>query len=429
MVTTPRRKVSTPIPPDLLSAGLQRGPAPQQRARAWLWRALAVFVLAAAGAVLVWGWFKRLDPVAGFETTPVTRSDVEETVTALGKLEPRNYVDVGAQVSGQLTRILVQPGDRVAAGQLLAQIDPQVPAAKVEADQADLTRLKANLADAQAQSEYAAGEFRRQMRLQHDDATRADTVEAARRDMRSGAAHVDEVQAQIVQAESTLKADQAQLGYTRIYAPMEGTVVSVDARQGQTINANYAAPVLMRIADLATMTVWTQVSEADIPQLHPGQKLYFTTLGFGDRRWTGTLRQILPAPPKPSSRNSTSDTTGPTQPGQQAPGTVVLYTALFDVVNAAGELRPDMTAQVFFITASVQDVPTVPMAALAPQDADAGLFTARLVEGHQVVRRTVRVGIHTRFTAQVLAGLRPGDVVITGRKPGSAAPSLIGFRL
>ncbi|WP_247879213.1 efflux RND transporter periplasmic adaptor subunit, partial [Azospirillum brasilense] len=113
------------------------------------------------------------------------------------------------------------------------------------------------------------------------------------------AAQVEATQAQIRQTDSTLQADEAQLGYTRIYAPMSGTLISVDARQGQTINSAYEAPVLMRIADLSAMTVWTQVSEADVTRLRDGMPLYFTTLGHPGRRWTARLHEILPAPPKP----------------------------------------------------------------------------------------------------------------------------------
>lgn len=391
---------------------------------------LACGALIALSVVYI-GFRSSADPLAGLETAPVTRADIETTVTALGKIEPRNYVDVGAQVSGQLTHILVQPGDQVTAGELLAEIDPQIPAAKVEADQADLARLRADLADAQAQSDYATGEFRRQVRLRHDDATRADMFEQARRDMRSDTAKVDEVRAQIEEAESTLKADQAQLGYTRIYAPMAGTVVSVDARQGQTINAAYATPVLLRIADLSTMTVWTEVSEADIPQLHPGMTLYFTTLGYGDRRWSGTLRQILPAPVNPDTANApagSAQQSTPPIPGQPGADNVVLYTALFDVANPKGDLRPEMTAQVFFITAAARDALAVPMTALTPKDAAAGLYTVQAVKDGRLETRAVRIGVHTRFTAQVLSGLAAGETVVTGRKPGSDRPSLIGFR-
>ncbi|HEY0185053.1 MAG TPA: TolC family protein [Rhodopila sp.] len=126
MAAAPQHKVSTPIPTDSLTASLQRGQVPRHRGRARLWRVLAVLIIVMAGAALAGWWRGRLDPVAEFETATVTRGSIEETVTALGKLEPRNYVGVGAQVSGQLTRLLVQPGDHVAAGQLLAEIDPQV---------------------------------------------------------------------------------------------------------------------------------------------------------------------------------------------------------------------------------------------------------------------------------------------------------------
>ncbi len=393
-------------------------------ARPWTIAALGAAVLLVVAFALARA---AHDPLADLQTAAIGRGDIEETVTALGKLEPHTYVDVGAQVSGQLKRILVQPGATVKAGDLLAEIDPQLQAAKVDADRAQLAGLRADLADTQAQAEFAAGEFKRQTVLKREDATRDDTFAQARRDMRSTAAKVDQVRAQIAEGESTLKADQAQLGYTRIFAPMAGTVVSVDAREGQTINANYSAPVLLRIADLSTMTVWTQVSEADVTRLHEGMALYFTTLGFGDRRWTGTLRQVLPAPPKPASASGSTDSAAaPTQPGA---GNVVLYTGLFDVANPKGELRPEMSAQVFFVAAAAKGALTAPMAALTPKDAAAGLYTARVVSGGRLASREVRIGVHDRFTAEVLSGLAAGDQVVTGVKPEAEKPSLIGFRL
>src|SRR6185503_17485715 len=109
-------------------------------------------------------------------------------------------------------------------------------------------------------------------------------------------AQIDALRAQIQQIESNLKADQANLGYTKIFAPMAGTVVDIIARQGQTLNANQQAPIILRIADLSTMTVVTQVSEADVAKLKLGVAAYFTTLGQPDRRRIGKLRQILPTP-------------------------------------------------------------------------------------------------------------------------------------
>ncbi|WP_241127744.1 efflux RND transporter periplasmic adaptor subunit [Novosphingobium terrae] len=388
--------------------------------RRWLWLALGLGLL-----VLLWLGASRLmaDPAEGFETATVTRGDVEETVSALGKLQPRTYVDVGAQASGQLKRLLVQPGDQVKAGQLLAEIDPQVQAARLESDRAERDRLIATLKDAQAQADYAQGELARQQQLRAANATRTDVFDQARRDAISAQAKAQAIRAQIVQAESTLKSDAAQLGYTSIYAPMGGTVVSVDVRQGQTINANYTAPVLLRIADLSAMTVWTQVSEADVGQLKPGMSLWFTTLGYGERRWSARLRQILPAPPKPV----TSDAAG-AQPASAAASAnnVVLYTALFDVPNGDGLLRPEMSAQVFFITASAHRRPTVPMTALTLTDKP-GRYTAQVVSGRRLETRSITIGTHDRFTAQVLSGLSEGERVVTGRKPGGE-PSLLSLR-
>ena len=119
------------------------------------------------------------------------------------------------------------------------------------------------------------------------------------------------LKAQIEQTRSTLRGDEANLNYTKIYAPMSGTVVSQNAKQGQTLNANQSAPIVVRIADLSTMTVQSQVSEADVSKLRVGQDVYFTTLGNQTKRWYGKLRQINPTP--------------------EVVNNVVLYNALFDV--------------------------------------------------------------------------------------------------
>jgi len=395
-----------------------------------MWRS-AVIVLA---IVLPMGAFAVLrepshSPLAEFEVAPVSRGRIEETVTALGKLQPRRYVDIGAQVSGQLVHLLVQPGQEVKAGDLLAEIDARLQSAKVEAGRAQIDSLKAQLTDADALAEFAEGEFRRQARLMNEKATREDTFAMARRDRISTAARAESIRAQIRQAEFVLRADEAQLGYTRIFAPMSGTVVSVDAREGQTINATYATPVLMRIADLATLTVWTQVSEADVTRLRPGMPLYFTTLGHGDRRWTGTLRQILPAPINPPTANGTAEGARPASHAPTAAGNVVLYVALFDVPNPSRALRLDMSAQVFFVIGAADDDVTVPMSALDPVDAADGRHSVRVVAGDSVETRSVRIGLHDRFSAQVLNGLSEGEKVVTGRRRDAGRPPLIGVRL
>jgi len=366
------------------------------------------------------------DPLRNVTTERVIRGDIEQTISALGKVQPRTYVDVGAQASGQLKRLLVEPGDSVTVGQLLAEIDPQVQDAKLASDRAERDRLVAALAEALAQADFAAGELERQNQLRRADATRTDIYDQSVRDARTASARVRAIRAQIAQAESAVRADQAQLGFTRIYAPISGTVTSVDARQGQTINATYSTPVLMRIAELSAMTVWTQVSEADVGQVVPGMPLWFTTLGHGERRWTSRLRQILPSPPRTLGSGEANGSSPPASPASN--GNVVLYTALFDVANGDGLLRPEMSAQVFFVTGAVRKVPTVSMTALTSTGSP-GRFTAQVVAGRSIETRAVRIGVHNRFKAQILSGLRVGERVVSGRTSNGDQPSLLGLKL
>ena len=227
-------------------------------------------------------------------TAVAQRGDLEDTVTATGTLQPKDFVDVGTQVSGQLKKLHVEVGAVVKAGQLLAEIDPSVYQSKVDGDRAQLLNQQAQLADRQAQLALAEQQLTRQQNLDarerdHDRTRcRAPRRRSSRRWPRSTS-----IQAQIQQTESTLRGDEANLGYTKIYAPIAGTVVSQAAKQGQTLNANQQAPIVMRIADLSTMTVQAQVSEADVPKLRIGMDVYFTTLGG---RQPPLLRQAAPDP-------------------------------------------------------------------------------------------------------------------------------------
>jgi membrane fusion protein, macrolide-specific efflux system len=397
-----------PEPPAEIAGGRKR--------TRWPW-ALA---LLAAGGLAWFAWrSQRVDPLAGLELAEARRAEIEDSVTALGKLQPRDYVDVGAQVSGQLQRIAVQLGERVEAGALLAEIDPQLQIAKLELDRAQLAQLEAERVAQKLTVEHNTKQFERHTQMRLDGATRDEVVEQKRSDMRVAAARLDAIDAQIRQIRSTTKADEAQLGYTRIFAPMAGTVVSLDARPGQTLIASQQAPVLLRIADLASMTVWAQVSEADITRLRPGMDVYFTTLGHLGRKWNAKLRQVLPAPPKPAGAAAATGVTAATN-------NVVLYMALFDIDNEAGELRPEMSAQVFFVVAKAENAVLIPVSALAVDTSPAVTGNAsgrvRIVNAQgELESRVVKLGVRNRFDVQILEGLAAGErVVVRESKPAEA---------
>jgi macrolide-specific efflux system membrane fusion protein len=411
---------------------------------------LAACAVLAGGGYYAWRtWFAAGDSANSPIIAVVTRGNLEDTVTATGTLQPKDFVDVGTQVSGQLKKLLVDIGAVVKAKDLLAEIDPSVYQAKVDGDQAQLLNQQALLADKQAQLALADLQLTRQQNLTREDATTADALQSAEATRKSALAQQDSIKAQIQQTGSTLRGDEANLGYTKIYAPIAGTVVSQAAKQGQTLNANQQAPIIMRIANLSTMTVEAQVSEADVPKLHVGMDVYFTTLGGDNRRFYGKLRQI---PPTPTVVNN-----------------VVLYDALFDVSNPDQILMTQMTAQVFFIISSAKDAVLVPLTALRPVPAEGpplgprvsaagaadGKGAARsggaerasgadprnqFANGRALVSvvdaagkvadREVKVGVMNRVSAQIVAGLEPGEKVVIGTKaPAAAAPAQAGSSL
>ena len=371
---------------------------------------VALVVLVAAG--MLW---RRDEPAAlpaGIEFVPVARQDVTETVTAQGKLEPKSFVDVGAQVSGQLSRLHVAIGDVVEKGQLIAEIDPRIYAARVASGQARIASLTAQLAQAQAQRRNAHLVYTRNRALIAEQAASQEQLEQSEADLRVAEAAVKSFAAQIDEARSTLNGDQTNLGYTKIYAPMAGTVSTQTSREGQTLNANQLAPVIVQIADLDTMTVRAQVAEADVMRIGTGTAAEFTTLGALDRRWQGRVRQVLPTP--------------------EVINEVVLYNVLVDVDNRDRQLMNGMSTQVFFILGEARNALAVPRAALGerrPDEDQPGTqaYALRVRDGERLASRVVQVGIRSRQWAEVRAGLAEGEQVAIPRAPEPKVAQRRGF--
>lgn len=357
-----------------------------------------LLVLAVIGcALMFWQWRGTAAPATKPLLVPVTRGDIENTVAAAGSLAPGRSVEVGAQVSGQLESLAVAVGDVVTEGQLLASIDASVQSQRVAASRASLQAQEALLSGRKAALELAEANVRRQRNMLEDQATSQQELETAVNALVSAQSSFAQLQAQIAQSRASLASDEAELGYSKIYAPIAGTVVSINVKEGQTLNAVQSAPLVMTIADLRKMTVETDVSEADVGKLRPGMPVYFTTLGNGQRRWHGQLRQVLPTP--------------------EVTNNVVLYTALFDVDNTDATLLSGMTAQVFFITSAARKVLTVPVAALrnlrpagSQRQADVTVMGA---DG-KPQDKTITVGISSRVQAEVVDGLVEGEQVVSG---------------
>lgn len=333
----------------------------------------------------------------GIHISEITLGNVESVVTAQGTLEPKDYVEVGAQVSGSIMTMYVDLGDNVEKGDLIVEIDPDVYESQVRGDEANLKTLMAQKTEQDALLRQAERKYLRNKRLMESKAISEETFEDAETDYEVAKASLAYFEAQIEKAESDLEADKTNLSYTKIYAPMSGTVVSQEVTEGQTINANQSTPEIVQISNLDVMTVKGQVAEADIMNLETGMEMYFTTLGSNGRRWYGTVRQILPEP--------------------ETINDVVLYNVLVDIDNKDRQLMSGMTTQMFFILGKAENAPIVQVSALtkraADHDTEEGMaYEVKVLTPKGPENRIVITGVSDRTNAEVISGLEVGDKVL-----------------
>jgi len=392
------------------------------------WRRVAVAAAAVAvlavGVRVLWGGSEPPPP-----TVAAALADIEDTVLADGTLQAVRQVNVGAQVSGQIKAIKVNLGDAVAEGQPVVEIDSLTQQNSLRNAEAALASVIAQRTAKLASLEQAELTFKRQSRLVKQDAGSREDYEAAVAGLKTLKAGVAELDAEIEKAKVAVDTAKVNLGYTRISAPISGTVVAVAVDEGQTVNANQTTPTLLKLAQLDTMTVCAEVSEADIPRVSPGQTVYFTILGEPDNRYYTKVRAIEPASENfsnscnASSGTASSTTTSSTSSSSSSSSssTAIYYNALFDVPNPNRKLRIAMTAQVSIVLAEAKQAVTIPAAILGAPGRD-GLYTVQVVkEDGSVEKRRVKVGINNHVTAQVVEGLTAGERVVSSRALAAAS--------
>jgi macrolide-specific efflux system membrane fusion protein len=359
---------------------------------------LALLIAAAGG-----GWhvykqhFGKDAKAAAPQVQVVEAGNIEDVVTAQGKLEPKEYVDVGAQVSGQLKKLYVEIGDVVKKGDPIADIDPDIYQARVDSDEARLKTLNAQLAQQQATETDAQTKLKRNEDLFKAQAISREMLEDAQTTAKVAEAQVNAIKAQIEEQNSTLEGDKANLSYTKIFAPMDGTVVLQSVREGQTVNSSQQAPTIVQLADLDIMTVRAQVAEADVSRIKPDMDVYFTTLGSSEQRWQGKVRQILPSP--------------------EVVNDVVLYNVLVDVDNKDRRLMTGMSTQMFFVLGAAKDVPVIPVSALGKRlkkkDSGGMAYVVRKMDGKKETPVIVQTGLSDRTNVEVKSGLAVGDRIVS----------------
>lgn len=371
--------------------------------------AIAVVVIAAAGVA---GWMylapsdARVDPT----TTKVTRGDIEQTVLATGSLQADSVTSVGAQVSGTIRTLLVKIGDTVKSGDVIAQIDSTNQQNAVKSAEASLANMQAQLQAKQADLTSAQAALERANKLGPQKLISDADVLTAQAGLAAAQAAIASLNAQISQAQ--LAVDDANLGLarTKITAPVDGTIVAVLVTPGQSVNANQTTPTIVKIANLDTMLIKAQISEADITKVTPGQDATFTILGDPNTKIPAKLLSVEPAP----DAITTSDT------GLSSSDNAVYYNGMFSVANADHRLRIAMTAQVTIIINTAKGVLTLPASVLGSAGRNGNYRVGVYDKASGKVRPAeVKVGLNNNITAEIVSGLNEGDLVVAPRSSGT----------
>jgi len=352
----------------------------------WIIIALSLIIAAVFLYYFVFGKAKVI-----YTTVEVERGNIENTVVAAGIVQPINYVDVGAQTSGKLKTLKVKRGDQVEKNQLLAEIDPVLAQTSLTAAYATLENTTSQRSLKNAQFVLAKLQWNRIEKLYANQVVPLSEYELSKANFDVASADLASLSAQMKQSSASVNTAKANLGYTKITAPMAGEVVSITTLEGQTINANQQAPNILRIADLSTVTVWAQVSEADIVRVKLGQDVYFTVLGQS-RKWNGKIRQILPTP--------------------ELINNVVFYNVLFDIPNNDRALHIQMTAQIYIVLSQSKNVLLIPTSIIGNANDNAKINIKVMNSKGDVEKRTIILGIRSEILTEVKDGLKENEKVV-----------------
>lgn len=361
-----------------------------------IWLLLAVVLIA-----VLWAIFRPKEEV-NYITDEVQRSNLNQIVNATGEISAAQLVDVGAQASGQIKKLYVKLGQQVKKGDLIASIDSTTQLNTLNTNKARLDTYRAQLVSAQVALRVKQRAFDRERALLAQDATSKADWENAQDALAAAKANVAELRSQIRQTQIAINTSEADLGYTRITAPMDGTVVSIPVEEGQTVNASQNTPTIVQLADLSKMLNKMQIAEGDISKVKAGMSLTFTTLADNTKKRHAKLDVVDPGLTTMSqgSYNTSTDTTD----------TAIYYYARALVPNDDGTLHIGMTTQNNILVKSVKGVLTVSNQAIKHRQ---GKKIVMVLDNNQQVHPVqVETGITDGMRTEIVKGLKEGDKVV-----------------
>ena len=343
-------------------------------------------------------------------TESVTRGNVEKTVVASGSVESVNEVDVGAQASGKITKLYVKLGQEIKKGEMIADIDSTTQINTLNTKKAALVSYQAQLKAKKTAYDVALSSYNRLSKLYTQKATSLDSVNTAKSTLDNAKAEMEAIEANIKQAEIEVNTAETNVGYTKITAPMDGTVISVPVSEGQTVNANQTTPTIVTIADLSKMKIKPEISEGDITKVKAGQEVSFTILSDSQTVYHSVIDSVDPANTTTSDSSSTSSSTSSSSSSTTS---AIYYYANVLIDNPNRTLRIGMTTENNIKIANAKDVLLV--SNMAIQKRDGKSFVNVLNDKNQPEPREVEIGVQNDFKTEIKSGLNESEKVIVSQ--------------
>ena len=365
-------------------------------------RILIYVLLIVCGGIAVWFYQNSGDNIS-YITEDVYRRDVQKVVNATGEVRAIDLVTIGAQVSGKIEHLHVKVGQEVKKGDLIAEIDSTTQQNEVDINKSRLDSYQAQLAAAKVSLDVAEKQYKRMQKLKKGNAASEEDLENALDTYETAKSRVVELESSIKETEISLSTAETNLGYTKITAPLDGTVVSVPVKEGQTINAAMNTPTIVQVANLDNMEIVIEISEGDIGNIKPGVKVTYSILADLNKIYETTLQSIDPG--------LTLLTNGEYTEVVDSSEAIYYYGRLI-VPNEDGILRIGMTTQNVIYVESAENVLTVPVVAVkeAGDKEYVEVLTKKGVE-----RRDITTGVSDGLNVEVKGGVSEGEKVILAK--------------
>ena len=385
---------------------------------------LIILLILGVGGYFVYDkFFKVKEEEVEFITKKAKKGSFSKKVDATGEIFATELIDVGAQVSGQIKKLYVKLGDQVKKGDMIASIDSSTQQNNIDNKEAQLAIYKAQLESAKVALNIAKTQFDRENALFAKNATSKQEFESAKNTYSANSAKIKELEAQIKQTNIELSTAKINLGYTKITAPRDGTVVSVQVEEGQTVNANQTTPTIVNIADLSRVKMKMQIAEGDITKIKVGTPVEYSILSEPTKKFQTTVSSIDPGLTTLSDGSyGSSSSSKSSYSSSSSSSSAVYYYAQSIVDNKDGILRIGMTTQNELLIANVEDAIIVPSIGIKKDEN--GTFVYVLKDG-KAVKTAVKTGIKDNLDTQIISGINEGDEIITSQGSSSEIAKMI----